>query len=118
MDDKNKYISKDAIRKLMEDGVSAEQIAKQFTDQLNAAIAEQSAKSEKIKEAQTVVDFLTKYYGEMFDGVTVEIILKALDELQDGLDPIIKATSKLGKKIADAGTTSMDLDTLLSIFGK
>ncbi len=132
MNEKNWTISKDAIAKALADGTTAEELAKAFSDQLNAAMADRRDKVAKVKEAQVVVDFLLKYYPNIFDGLDVATLLKALDDLNGVFGSIAQAvadvTDKLEKqcdnkekpayKTNAKDVTTMSLDDLLNIFGK
>jgi len=135
MNEKNWTISKDAIAKALADGTTADELAKAFSEQLNAAMADRRNKATKVKEAQTVVDFLLKYYPNIFVGLDVATLLKALDDLDGVLGPIAQAVSdvvdKVEKKPADnkekptytyktnaKDATTLSLDDLLDIFGK
>lgn len=125
MNDIKQYISQDSIRNLMKDGATADQIAKAFSEQLNAVIAAQQKDVEKEKRAQNVVDFLTHYYPAIFDGLTAEILLKALDDLNEVLEPVANAIDKYGKTINNKDKTpkpdanpSMSFEDLLKVFGK
>ena len=135
MNEKNWTISKDAIAKALADGTTADELAKAFSEQLNAAMAERRDKATKVKDAQTVVDFLLKYYPNIFAGLDVATLLKALDDLDGVLGPIAQAVSdvvdKVEKKPADnkekpaytyktnaKDATTLSLDDLLDIFGK
>lgn len=134
MNQKNWTISKDAIAKALADGTTADELAKAFSEQLNAAMAERRDKATKVKEAQVVVDFLLKYYPNIFDGLNVATLLKALDDLDGVLGPIAQAMADVVDKVEKKpdnkekptyayktnakDATTMSLDDLLDIFGK
>lgn len=132
MNEKNWTISKDAIAKALADGTTADELAKAFSEQLNAAMAERRDKVTKVKEAQVVVDFLLKYYPNIFDGLDVATLLKALDDLDGVFGPIAQAMSDVVNKVEKKcdnkdksayktnakDATTMSLDDLLNIFGK
>lgn len=132
MNEKNWTISKDAIAKALADGTTAEELAKAFSDQLNAAMAERRDKVAKVKEAQVVVDFLLKYYPNIFEGLDVATLLKALDDLNGVFGPIAQAVGDMVNKVEKQcdnkeksvyktnakDATTMSLDDLLNIFGK
>jgi len=126
MNDVKQYISQDSIRNLMKDGATADQIAKAFSEQLNAVLAERQKDNEKEKQAQSVVDFLTKYYPVIFDGLTVEVFLKALNDLNDVLSPIANSIEKLAKELDNKEKAekpskpdaNMSFEDLLKVFGK
>lgn len=87
------------IMELMNQGMSADQIAQDFTSQLNAAIQkkkeQEEAKkvdAEKIAEANKILtlvfDFGEKYYPEIFDKKARGVIdaaglVKAMDQARD-----------------------------------
>lgn len=126
MNDVKQYISQDSIRNLMKDGATADQIAKAFSEQLNAVLAERQKDNEKEKQAQSVVDFLVKYYPVIFDGLTVETFLKALNDLNDVLSPIANSIEQLAKELDNKEKgdkpskpdTNMSFEDLLKAFGK
>jgi len=132
MNEKNWTISKDAIAKALADGTTADELAKAFSEQLNAAMAERRDKATKVKDAQVVVDFLLKYYPTIFEGLNVATLLKALDDLDGVLAPIAQAMADAAEKVEkkfenkDKPTyktnakdvTTLSLDDLLDIFGK
>ena len=127
VNDIKQYVSQDAIRALMRDGAKPEDIAKVFTEQINAVLAEQNTNAQKSKDAKVVVDFLVKYYPIVFEGLTVETFLKALDDLQEVLEPIAKAVDEVKasldnkenvKKDIKPNSTNMSFDDLLQMFSK
>lgn len=127
VNDIKQYVSQDAIRALMRDGAKPEDIAKVFTEQINAVLAEQNTNAQKSKDAKVVVDFLVKYYPIVFEGLTVETFLKALDDLQEVLEPIAKAVDEVKasldnkenvKKDIKPDKTNMSFDDLLQMFSK
>ena len=124
MNDVKKYISQDSIRNLMQDGATADEIAKAFSEQLNAVLAERQKDNEKVKQAQGVVDFLIKYYPVIFTDLTVEVFLKALDDLNEVLEPVANSIEKIAKGLDDKEKTekkpdsSMSFEDLLRAFGK
>ena len=126
MNDVKQYISQDSIRNLMKDGATADQIAKAFSEQLNAVLAERQKDNEKEKQAQSVVDFLIKYYPVIFDGLTVEVFLKALNDLNDVLSPIANSIEQLAKELDNKEKVekpskpdaNMSFEDLLKVFGK
>lgn len=126
MNDVKQYISQDSIRNLMKDGATADQIAKAFSEQLNAVLAERQKDNEKEKQAQSVVDFLIKYYPVIFDGLTVETFLKALNDLNDVLSPIANSIEQLAKELDNKEKydkpskpdANMSFEDLLKVFGK
>lgn len=128
VNDLKKYISQDAIRALMRDGAKPEDIAKTFTEQINAVLAEQNTNAQKSKDAKVVVDFLVKYYPMIFEGLTVETFLKALDDLQEVLEPIAKAVNEVKASLDNKDNvkevkvkpdkTNMSFDDLLQMFSK
>lgn len=124
MNDVKKYISQDSIRNLMKDGATADEIAKAFSEQLNAVLAERQKDNEKVKQAQGVVDFLIKYYPVIFTDLTVEVFLKALDDLNEVLEPVANSIEKIAKGLDNKEKTekkpdsSMSFEDLLRAFGK
>ena len=85
------------IMELMNQGMSAEQIAQDFTSQLNAAIQKKKeeakkADAEKIAETDKILnlvfDFGEKYYPEIFDkkvrgAIDAADLVKAMDQARD-----------------------------------
>lgn len=129
VNDIKQYVSQDAIRALMRDGAKPEDIAKVFTEQINAVLAEQNTNAQKIKDAKAVVDFLVKYYPVIFEGLTIETFLKALDDLQEVLEPIAKAVDEVKASLDNKENvkkeikvtpdkTNMSFDDLLQMFSK
>ena len=124
MNDVKQYISQDSIRNLMRDGATADEIAKAFSEQLNAVLAERQKDNEKVKQAQGVVDFLIKYYPVIFTDLTVEVFLKALDDLNEVLEPVANSIEKIAKGLDNKEKTekkpdsSMSFEDLLRAFGK
>lgn len=126
MNDVKQYISQDSIRNLMKDGATADQIAKAFSEQLNAVLAERQKDNEKEKQAQGVVDFLIKYYPVIFDGLTVETFLKALNDLNDVLSPLANSIEQLAKELDNKEkntkpskpNANMSFEDLLKVFGE
>lgn len=117
MSDKNWNISQQAILDALNSGTTADELVKEFTKQLNAAVASKNKDNEKAKAAEQVVGFFVKYYPHVFDGLTVPIMLKALDDLNEVIEPLTKAMGKEEKPTVN-DTTKFDLDTLLNIFAK
>lgn len=101
-------INANAIMDLMNTGMSAEEIAKTFTDALNeantrytaAAKAKELAKDKK-EDAKTVVkttiDFVKKYCGDMFD--TVDFDETELDEAADALIQSMEEMQKIALSV-------------------
>lgn len=121
MANKNWNISQQAILEALNNGTTADELVKEFTKQLNAAVTSKNKDNEKMKTAEQVVDFFLKYYPHVFDGLTVPIMLKALDDLNEVLEPLAKEIGKaMGKeeKPTVNDTSKFDLDTLLNIFAK
>lgn len=129
VNDIKQYVSQDAIRALMRDGAKPEDIAKVFTEQINAVLAEQNTNAQKIKDAKAVVDFLVKYYPVIFEGLTIETFLKALDDLQEVLEPIAKAVDEVKASLDNKENVkkeikvtpdkaNMSFDDLLQMFSK
>lgn len=129
VNDIKQYVSQDAIRALMRDGAKPEDIAKVFTEQINAVLAEQNTNAQKSKDAKVVVDFLVKYYPVIFEGLTIETFLKALDDLQEVLEPIAKAVDEVKASLDNKENVkkeikvtpdkaNMSFDDLLQMFSK
>lgn len=128
MNEKNWNISKDAIAQALAEGTSAEELAQAFTAQLNAALNERKGQTQKLEEAQVVVNFLLKYYPVMFEGLTVTVLLSALDDLKDILSPIAEAANNVASKLENANkgtepkqknsSVDLSLEDLLNIFSK
>lgn len=75
------------IAKMMQNGQSADEIAKAFTDALNTAIADQKAKDTKGKDADTLAQhmtaFMTTHYPNLDGSITGAQIIDACDALCD-----------------------------------
>ena len=95
----------------LQGGQSADQIAKSFTDALNAAIQKQNEQSEanarrqaKISDMtgliEDIVDFINEYYPEVLpEDVDLEIseadIAELIDELDAAIPQLVQLTSAL-----------------------
>lgn len=95
----NLNYSIDDILNLMNSGKSADDIAQEFADTLNKAIKEQEkrdterkTRDQKIASAtnavNTVFDFLTTYYSEIFpaelkEAIDIEKLIAAMDQARD-----------------------------------
>lgn len=114
-----KYFSEDAIRNLMNDGATTDEIVQAFTNKLNAVVADRKKNSQKIKDTEFVVKYFETYYPEVFEGLTVEIFLKALDDIAGALKGVNDVIGDLFKPTKDEKKTEpKSLDDLLKIFGK
>lgn len=104
----------------LQDGVSAEEIAKAFTDSLNQAMkvqeeekAKLAQKQEIAADAQKVADvfnwFTQKHYGDVAKGETVKAddilaiydLISSLDIKVDKLKNGVKTTFQLGEDMID-----------------
>lgn len=92
-------VKQEEILKMLQEGADAGELAQQFADALNAAIAEKNAADEKKKTARAaqkvakmqaildeVFDFIDEYYPdmkvpkEMRKEITAETVIDAFDE--------------------------------------
>ena len=105
-------VKQEEILKMLQEGADAGELAQQFADALNAAIAEKNAADEKKKTARVaqkvakmqaildgMFDFVGEYYPEMKlskevrDGITAEVVIDAFDEAVEDVQQI-RALSK------------------------
>ena len=129
MSDNRWNISEEAIAAALRDGTSPDELAKAFAAKLNAAITKQKEATQKYKDAECVVNFLTTYYGDFFEGLTVDIVLQSLDKIVATIGPITTAIEEAGKyidkklvnnkeKIPKPASTPLSLEDLLNMFGE
>lgn len=96
------------ILAMLQSGQSADDIAQAFTDALNQAVAaDNQAKAQAQKEFQkkedtrilgdTIMDYLTRYYPDIFNipGVKKEYDVEELIAAFDALMPLIQSTLAL-----------------------
>lgn len=95
----------------LQGGQSADQIAKSFTDALNAAIQKQNEQNEvnarrqaKISDMadliEDIVDFISEYYPEVLPEdvdleITEEDVAQLIDELDAAIPQLVQLTSAL-----------------------
>ena len=95
----------------LQGGQSADQIAKSFTDALNAAIQKQNEQSEanmrhkaKISDMadliEDIVDFISEYYPEVLPEdmdleITEDEVAELIDELDAAIPQLVQLTSAL-----------------------
>lgn len=109
----------------LQSGQSADEIAKSFTDALNAAIQKQNKADERRKAKisdmtnliEDVIDFISEYYPEVMpEDMDLDITEADVAELIDELDATIpqlasafkgfeELTVKSGSKVEPIGTT-------------
>ena len=109
-------VKQEEILKMLQEGADAEELAQQFADALNAAIAEKNAADEKKKTARVaqkvakmqaildeMFDFVEEYYPEMKvskemrERVTAEVVIDAFNEAVEE----VKHLTALSKSLKD-----------------
>lgn len=107
-----KYTVEDMM-KMMAAGQTPEQIAQDFTDALNAAIAkskEDTVKKERVAAIQSIGDqilaFVQKYYPDMYDeSLREQFDAAALDKIvADAYDEVNQMKATMDKLFADRMT--------------
>lgn len=116
----------------LQGGQSADQIAKSFTDALNAAIQKQNEQSEANARRQAkisdmtdlikdIVDFIREYYPEVLPEdmdleITEDEVAELIDELDAAIPQLVQLTSALkgleeltAKPVEPIGTAKMTI---------
>lgn len=106
-------VKQEDILKMLQEGADAGELAQQFADALNAAIAEKNAADEKNKmrtahklaKMQAIIneifDFIDEYYPdmkvskEMRDELTAEAVIDAMDQAADEIKQLVSLTKTL-----------------------
>ena len=94
----------------LQSGKSADEIAKSFTDTLNAAIQKQKEQSERRKAkicdmtnlAEAIIDFISEYYPEVMPkdvdlDITEAEVAELVDELDTAIPQLVSAFKDLEK---------------------
>lgn len=106
-------VKQEEIFKMLQEGADAGELAQQFADALNAAIAEKNAADAK-KNAQatqkaakmqaiinTVFNFIDEYYPdmkvpkEMREEITAETVIDAMDQAAEEIKQLVSFTKTL-----------------------
>ena len=106
-------VKQEDILKMLQEGADAGAIAQQFTDALNAAIAEKNAAdakknarvTQKVAKMQaiinTVFNFIDEYYpdfkvpAEMRDELTAETVIDAMDQAEQDVKQLLSFAKSL-----------------------
>ena len=101
------------ILKMLQEGADAGELAQQFADALNAAIAEKNAEdakknaqaTQKVAKMQAIInetfDFIDEYYPdmkvpkEMREEITAEVVIDAMDQAADEIKQLVSLTKTL-----------------------
>ena len=101
------------ILKMLQEGADAGELAQQFADALNAAIAEKNAEdakknaqaTQKVVKMQAIInetfDFIDEYYPdmkvpkEMREEITAEAVIDAMDQAVDEIKQLVSLTKTL-----------------------
>ena len=101
------------ILKMLQEGADAGELAQQFADALNAAIAEKNAEdakknaqaTQKVAKMQAIInetfDFIDEYYPdmkvpkEMREEITAESVIDAMDQAVDEIKQLVSLTKTL-----------------------
>ena len=101
------------ILKMLQEGADAGELAQQFADALNAAIAEKNAAdakknaqaTQKVAKMQAIInesfDFIDEYYPdmkvpkEMREEITAEAVIDAMDQAADEIKQLVSLTKTL-----------------------
>ena len=101
------------ILKMLQEGADAGELAQQFADALNAAIAEKNAEdakknaqaTQKVAKMQAIInetfDFIDEYYPdmkvpkEMREEITAEAVIDAMDQAVDEIKQLVSLTKTL-----------------------
>lgn len=88
----------------LQSGQSADEIAKSFTDALNAAIQKQNEQNERRKAkisdmtnlAEAIIDFISEYYSEVMPkdmdlDITEADVAELIDELDTAIPQLVSA---------------------------
>lgn len=89
------------IKDLMNKGMSADDIAAAFTNELNSALEEQKAKDSKREEFNKIMDLLVNwfktYYPEIEDDMDDSFKDETYDEIYNGIESIVALALSLAK---------------------
>ena len=107
-------VKQEEILKMLQEGADAGELAQQFADALNAAIAEKNAADEKKKTARVaqkvakmqaildeVFDFIDEYYPdfkvpkEMREEFTAEAVIDAMDQAAEDIKHLVAFSKSL-----------------------
>ena len=106
-------VKQEEIFKMLQEGADAGELAQQFADALNAAIAEKNAAdakknaqaTQKVAKMQTIVneifDFIDEYYPDMKvpkevrEEVTAESVIDAMDQAAEEIKQLVSLTKTL-----------------------
>ena len=101
------------ILKMLQEGADAGELAQQFADALNAAIAEKNAAdakkntqaTQKVAKMQAIInesfDFIDEYYPdmkvpkEMREEITAEAVIDAMDQAAEEIKQLVSLTKTL-----------------------
>ena len=101
------------ILKMLQEGADAGELAQQFADALNAAIAEKNAEdakknaqaTQKVAKMQAIInetfDFIDEYYPDMKvpkevrEEITAEVVIDAMDQAADEIKQLVSLTKTL-----------------------
>ena len=90
--------SQEQLVQMLKDGVTPDDIAKAFTDALNAAQAEASAVDEKKADFKALIDqvaaFINKYYPKMSTSFTDDEIYSLLDEVDEAVEFLVAVMAR------------------------
>lgn len=116
-------MTKNELLHMLENGADPNVIAKEFADKLNEAIAEKTATTNKRNEAAAVVKFFTTYYPALFEGLTVEILLQALDAFANEVKTVNIPKNSNKNNIKTTTTNAFEelansFEDLVKAFGK
>lgn len=106
-------VKQEEIFKMLQEGADAGELAQQFADALNAAIAEKNAEdakknaqaTQKVAKMQAIInesfDFIDEYYPdmkvpkEMREEITAETVIDAMDQAADEIKQLVSLTKTL-----------------------
>ena len=101
------------ILKMLQEGADAGELAQQFADALNAAIAEKNAEdakknaqaTQKVAKMQAIInetfDFIDEYYPdmkvpkEMREEITADAVIDAMDQAAEEIKQLVSLTKTL-----------------------
>ena len=106
-------VKQEEILKMLQEGADAGELAQQFADALNAAIAEKNAAdakknaqvAQKVAKMQAIIDetfdFIDEYYPdfkvpkEMREEFTAEAVIDAMDQAAEDIKHLVSFTKSL-----------------------